>query len=131
MIGFYHTVWPEILTGIILYNFLMKIPMMVFYLKSRKINYACELCTSYHRFSKSSPVVLGAITSTKAYGPQFLRETNTDSDPYAVRRLQSLDTSLEEFRPLLLSLFIVMDGSSIRYTITGLRCYSSREAYKF
>ena len=69
--------------------------------------------------------MLGVITSTKACGLQFLGETNTDGDPYAIRRLQSLDTSLEEFQSL------VMDGSSIRYAITGSRRYSSREAYKF
>ena len=68
--------------------------------------------------------MLGPTTSTKAYGLQFLGETNTDSDPYAVRQLQSLDTSLEEFQPLVLSFFIVMDGSSIRYAITGSRRYS-------
>ena len=37
----------------------------------------------------------------------------------AILMLQSLDTSLEEFQPLVLSFFIVMDGSSIRCAITG------------
>ena len=79
---------------------------------------SCALANhSYHRFSMSSPVVLGPTTSIKVYGLQFLGETNTDSDPYAVRRLQSLDTSLEEFQLLVLSFFIVMDSSSIRYAI--------------
>ena len=43
----------------------------------------------------------------------------------AILMLQSLDTSLEEFQPLVLSFFIVMDGSSIRCAITGSRRYSS------
>ena len=41
------------------------------------------------------------------------RETDIDSDPYAIRRLQSLDTSLEDFQPLVLSFLLVMDGSFV------------------
>ena len=61
------------------------------------------------------------------------RETDNSSDPYAVailKTLQSLDTSLEEFRSLVLSFFTVMALQFVEVQGAIPLTYP-REAYQF